>query len=72
MLPADNSVKLCAVCHQAEAHPAYNDFCEDCFVDKKLMKAYGSRPRDRRIGHSPHSTGASPFDGSSIEERNFT
>ena len=71
MLPGDNPVKLCVACHQVEAHPTYGDFCEDCFVDKKLVRAYGSRPRDRRIGHSPHGSGALPFDGTSTEDRNF-
>ena len=72
MSSADKPVKLCVACLQVEAHPAYGDFCEDCFVDKKLMKAYGSRPRDRRIGHSSHGSGALPFDGTRMEDRNFT
>ena len=51
----ENSDKLCGGCRVASAHPTYNGYCEDCFVDKKLVKAYGSAPKDRSVRHSSHS-----------------
>ena len=60
----ENSDKICVACYKAPAHPNYDGYCEDCFVDKKLVKAYGSRHRDRSIRNNP--SGANGIFGNAI------
>ena len=45
----ESSEKKCCYCHKQSAHPAYNDWCEDCYADIKLTKMYGRRKKDRSL-----------------------
>jgi|TARA_R110000824_G_scaffold143853_2_gene311614 hypothetical protein len=49
----ESSEKKCCYCHKQSAHPAYNDWCEDCYADIKLTKMYGRRKKDRSLKSSP-------------------
>lgn len=51
----ENSDKICVACHKEPAHPVYSGYCENCFVDKRLVKAYGSKPKDRSIENMPYN-----------------
>lgn len=50
----ENSAKMCIACFDNVAHPVYSGYCEDCFVDNRLVKAYGAKPKDRGAGSMPH------------------
>ena len=50
----ENSDKMCVACFDNVAHPVYSGYCEDCFVDKRIVKAYGTRPKDRSVRNTPH------------------
>jgi len=51
----ESTVKMCVACRQAPAHPTYDGYCEGCFVDKKFLRAYGTKPKDRSIRNTPNS-----------------
>lgn len=44
----------CCYCRKQAAHPAYNDWCEDCYADVRLTKMYGRRAKDRSVRNSPN------------------
>jgi hypothetical protein len=48
-----SDTEKCCYCRTQDAHPAYNDWCEDCYADIRLTRMYGRRQKDRSIRNSP-------------------
>ena len=51
----DTGRQKCCYCRVQDSHPAYNDWCEDCYADIRLTKMYGRRQKDRSVRNSSHT-----------------
>ena len=51
------AAKKCCHCRTQDAHPAYDDWCEDCYADIRLTRMYGRKQKDRSVRNNKPRTG---------------